>query len=529
MPIEPAAAGGDDALTEPLPSPGNAAEDGDKQRPSYTRGLAFAVGSFLSTVLLSVVSSILTARLFGVVVIGEYALVMAPYVLLTQISTLREQIAFVRRIAVLPRRDEQVTGLLVVILAFSTVVTLIAAVLVGLLNALVLNVAIDEGGLLVPSIVLLLSYLLFENVSWNLDMLYSAYGAGKELFVLRLVVAVSFLVVAVGLSTVREDVWTLVIASVASMALGLGARMTVLNRFIQLRVSRAAVREAFRELPAMIKFGISVTPGTAAQSLAFQSMVWFVGALSNTAAVGAFSRALNLAGRLLDAGYRLNEMMFPQLVRQFEVNDRRRFASSLATTIRLGFAALLGIAACGAGAARGVLVLLFGEDFAPGGTALSLLFFAMVAYVMSQLINQAVVATNRPWRSSAYDCLGAMVTLGSLCVLTPAFGGAGAGASLLLGATTEVTTVCIRERAALFAGHAHPYLLYSVRAAVLAAIGAFFVAHIVTGVVPLVVSPILGVGLALLCYCVVFVVTGGLTADERRMVLSRLRKALPSA
>ena len=229
--------------------PEGTTDDEVSDRPSFRKGLAFASGSFLSTVLLSILSSIVTARLYGIRVVGLYALAIAPYILLTQVSSLREQAAFVRRAAVLPRRSHEATGLLVAVIAFSSALTLVMGVLVGLLNALVLNTAVKQSQLLLPSILILVAYLLCENNSWNLDMMFGAYGAGKELFWFRLVVGVSFTGAAVAIYPVTHGVWGPVLALIASMVAGFVVRLAFIFRYAVARVEREWIRKGFSQLP----------------------------------------------------------------------------------------------------------------------------------------------------------------------------------------------------------------------------------------------------------------------------------------
>src|SRR5678816_2703245 len=75
-------------------------------RRSLTHGASFAAISFVASALLSTVSSVVTARLYGIEIIGQLALVIAPTAMLTLLSTVREQPGLVRRIAPLPPRHE---------------------------------------------------------------------------------------------------------------------------------------------------------------------------------------------------------------------------------------------------------------------------------------------------------------------------------------------------------------------------------------------------------------------------------------
>ena len=502
-----------------------AAEKAPPDRPSFRRGLAFASGSFVSTVLLSILSSIITARLYGIRVIGLYALASAPYILLTQISTLREQAAFVRRAAVLPRRSHEATGLLIAVIAFSSVFTLVIGVFVGLLNALVLNTAINQTQLLLPSVLMLIAYLLFENTSWNLDMMFGAYGAGKELFWFRMCVAISFTGAAVAIYPSTHSVWGPVLAQIASMVVGFLVRLAFIFRYAVARVEREWIQKGFRQLPDMLKFGLRVAPGGAASSLAYQSMVWTVGSVATTTTLGAFSRALGLSGRLLDAAYRINEMMFPRLASANEKQDHRQFAEAMGTGLRLAVVGLFGIASCAAGASSSILGALFGREFAQGGLTMSILLVGMVVTVIGSLLDSAIIAAGRPLRSTVYACLGAAVSIATLIPLAIAFKGPGAAAGFLLGALVQVGAVVSRERAAIFTRAVEALLMRTILAAGVAGVAAAIMAHLVSSASWSALGEAAsGVTAGAITYIVIFVILGGLTQGERSWFLRRLSR-----
>lgn len=74
-------------------------------RSSLRTGMGFAASSFAVNAVMQLMSSVLTARLYGIHTIGEYALVTAPWLTLIQFSNVSEQTALVRELSVLPARD----------------------------------------------------------------------------------------------------------------------------------------------------------------------------------------------------------------------------------------------------------------------------------------------------------------------------------------------------------------------------------------------------------------------------------------
>src|SRR5690349_18139373 len=77
---------------------------------SYGAGVAFSLASFASIAIITLFTSVLSARLYGITVIGQAALALAPVAIVTLLSTVREQPAMVRELAKLEPRHPRVTG-----------------------------------------------------------------------------------------------------------------------------------------------------------------------------------------------------------------------------------------------------------------------------------------------------------------------------------------------------------------------------------------------------------------------------------
>src|SRR4051812_40098621 len=96
---------------------------------SYRAGFLFGIVSFGAVALLGMVSTIATARVFGVVVIGQFALAYAPTGVVWFLSSIREQAALVRELATLPPRAPRVTALFVAVFSLSTAMTAVASLI----------------------------------------------------------------------------------------------------------------------------------------------------------------------------------------------------------------------------------------------------------------------------------------------------------------------------------------------------------------------------------------------------------------
>ena len=127
------------------------------ERARFREGFGFAVMSFITGALVGVGSSILVARLYGVDVVGQYALAIAPMGVVWFLSTVRERPALIRALTPLSPRAPRVTGLFAAVFAFSVALTVVVSILVaGDVRAF--QGPIDQPELFVPSIVCLAGY-----------------------------------------------------------------------------------------------------------------------------------------------------------------------------------------------------------------------------------------------------------------------------------------------------------------------------------------------------------------------------------
>ena len=149
------------------------------QRASYTSAAAFEGLGFVLMTFLGLVSSVVTARLYGIEAIGEFALATAPVTAVWYLSTARERPAFVRGLAALPPRAQRVTWLLRAVLAFSFAVTAVVAAIAAPVVAAVFNGPIDRPALVAPTLAALAAHLFVTNTAWNLDAVFALASARR--------------------------------------------------------------------------------------------------------------------------------------------------------------------------------------------------------------------------------------------------------------------------------------------------------------------------------------------------------------
>ena len=242
--------------------PDSPTRPGVRRRASFKEAFGFGALSFALGGVLGVVSSIVIARLYGIEVIGEFALAYAPAGTVAFLSTARERPALIRELAELPPRAPRVTGLFLAVLLFSIGLTLVASgVAIPIVHTLFAG-PIEQPELFVPALVILLAYLLVINTCWNLDSIFIAFRGGRQLFWIRSVQSVSNLVIAVGLSFATASVWGVIIAFLGSWLIALIHRLALVGGWMRWVVPWRETRDGFADLPALLMFGLKTLPGS---------------------------------------------------------------------------------------------------------------------------------------------------------------------------------------------------------------------------------------------------------------------------
>jgi O-antigen/teichoic acid export membrane protein len=414
-------------------------EPGHARRASYREGASLNALAFVVSLLFSVVSSVACSRLYGIDVIGQYALTIGAIAIVRLLSTTKERPALVRELTLLEPRSPRVTGLFVGTATFSTVLTLLVGVLVVLVARLFLSGPIAQPGLFWPLAVSVAGYVAFGNLCETLDTVASGFRAGRLLFWVRDGDALSFLLMAVALFG-TNSVWGLVLALVISQAFGVLHRLVRMRHFMRFRVSRRVLSDGFATVPDLVRFGLKIAPGALADGFANQSGTWIVATFNPIAAVGAFGRAFLLVKQLMAVNLYASEMLFPTLVERHAKGDREGFARALADSLRYGTIAMLWIAVAGAGVATGVMHV-FGAGFERGADALVVLLVIPALVVVAQTQRAALVAFGRPWLTSVAGFLRLGVALVAGILLTWQFGGIGAASALVIAFLIDIAFV----------------------------------------------------------------------------------------
>jgi O-antigen/teichoic acid export membrane protein len=489
-------------------------EPAKEGRGSYRAGFFFGSLSFVATLALGLISTIVTARLYGIEVVGEYALVTAPMAAMWVLSTVREQQALIKEITSLSPRHPRVTQLFAAVFTFSFGLTVLVALLTAVVCVFVFPGPLDAPELLAPALVALASTTLLYNTGFNLDSILSAFVAGRQLFRVRLTEAVSFIVFAAGLVLVGKSVWCLVAASAASAGIALVHRVFVVRPFVVPRLTRHEFRLGMRELPELLRFGLKATPGQIATAVSQQGGIWAIGIVAPVAVVGAYSRAFVIPKSVQQASMRITEVLFPTLVGRHTGGDGHGFDRALVDSIRYEVIGMLLLAAALGGTAHTVLAI-FGPGFDRAAPALVLLLFFPVLASIAITQTQALWAVDRPGLTSLISMLRLVVTVVLLVVLTPKMNFAGPAIALLAGMVVAI---------ALFAIYLRSHLTSPLRVTwprrerfvlILAYAAGFGSAHLLESATGSILALPLNVGVGAAVYVAVLVLGGGVNQRDR--------------
>lgn len=408
-----------------------------RPRASYSEAAAFGGLSFVAMAALGVLSAIVVARVYGIEVVGQYALVIAPVSAVAFLSSLRERAAFVREIATLEPGAPRVTALFVAMLAFSSALTVVVAAAGMLITYLVFTGPIGEPGLFAPALANMAGFAVLGNTAWNVDAVLSGFRAGRQLLWIRLHQAAAFLAFAVVLGVVHTTVWALVAATIGATATSLIHRIASARTFMRANVSAADLHDGFRTLPEMIRFGLKVVPGSIANGVTNEVGTWVIGWFGTVTAVGAYNRAWTLGRRLVDLNWTVTEMLFPTLVERRRGGDRPGFDRATADTIRYCAMGLLLPAAVAGGAAEGVMAL-FGPGFSVAADALALLLLMPTLLSITAVLRTVLLAVDRPLTSSIVSLTAAALTVVAVIVLTAWLGVTGTALGMVVGAVSNL-------------------------------------------------------------------------------------------
>lgn len=494
-----------------------------EKRP-YSEGFGFGAVSFAAGAGVGLLSAIVIARIYGIEVVGEFALATAPVGVVWVASTFQEVPALVRALATLRPRDPRVTALFTAVFAFSSVVTAAVAGVGVVITYLVFNGPIDRPDLIAPAVFQLGVYVLVINSSWLLDAIFASFRSGRDLFWIRLNQAVAYLAFAIAFSFIAESVWSVVAAASLSWVPALLHRLIAVQKWMRMRIQKPEMREGFSQLGGLIRFGLKLTPGRISEGVSNELGTWVLGATASIAAVGAWNRAWTVGKRVQDLNNRFSEMLLPTLVERGESGDRAGFERALVDSMRYVAIALLLPAAVIGGAADSVMAV-FGPGFERAGEALALLMLALPIAALVVLQHQALLATNRPWLASSLGFLRLGVTAAAIVPATLAWGITGAAVSALAGSLAQFAAQAVALRPQSYASARTLWPRRAMLALGLAYICGFSVARLAEEAIVGLAALLVAIPAGTATYLLALLVFGAVLPRDRSRISAILRSS----
>lgn len=509
------------AATEPTPP---SSDRPIAKRATYRAGFAFGTLSFLSATVLGLVSTIVTARLYGVQIIGMFALVMVPVAALWALSSVKEQQALIKEITRLPPLHPRVTQLFAAVFTFSSALTAVVAMLDAVVCWFVFRGPLHAPELLAPTFVSIAGRATVTNTGWNIDSVLSAFVAGRQIFWVRLHEVLSFILIAMAIGLVWRSVWGLVIATIGASFTSLIHRMIVVRPFVRARLSWQEYRTGMSVLPDLLRFGLRATPGQIAQSFSQQAGIWALGIVAPVTLVGAYSRAQTIPQSLQQASNRITEVLYPTLVGRHATGDGHGFDRALIDSIRYEMIGMLLIAAAIGGAAHSVLNV-FGPGFSRAAPALALLMLFPALASVTATQTQALWATNQPGRTSVIAIMRLLTTIALLVVLTPRLNIVGPAIALLAGYLLVIALSGIALRAFMARPLRATWPLGERFALVSAYVAGFAAAHMSEQAAPSTAGLLLSLPVGTVTYAAAFFVCRGINVRDRRRLIEIVGQA----
>jgi len=486
------------------------------RRGSYRSGFAFGVVSFLANGVVGAVTTLLISRIYGVKVVGEFALISAPVLMLGLVSTVKEQAALVKEITGLAPRHPRVTELFSAVFTFSFGLTVLLAIPTMIITSILFRGPLHHPALVAPALVNIAGYTLINNNSSNFDTIFSTFVAGRQLFVVRLYEVLSVMVITTGLGLAWHSIWGLVFGTLGGSLIALAHRIIVVRPYVRLRLTRSEARAGLRALPGLLRFGIRITPGGIAQGLSTQVGIWtLAGFRYPLSTIGAYSRAQSIPERMQGVNQVTSQVLYPTLVGRRHAGDGEGFDRALIDSIRYALIGTLLVAAVFGGAAHSLLAI-FGPGFSRGAPALALLILAPVLAAIWYAQDMALLAAGRPGLTSIMALARLGLTIVLTVALTPTLGITGPAIALLAGALLQVCWGWIATRELLSEPLRVTWPLRERFAPIAAYACGFGAALAVEHAMPTTAGLLLSLTAGTLVYLAAIILGGGVNGRDRR-------------
>jgi O-antigen/teichoic acid export membrane protein len=375
------------------------------------RSFAILASSSLVTQVIGFAALAVVARRTGPDALGAFSFTMAVVAYVSLPITGGITNLGVRDVARNPERVREIAGEIFLLQSILALGLYALIVVVGPLVA-----PTEEAGDLMPVLGLML--LTGTSFEWTLQGLQEM----RLMAIARLVGQVCFgalvpFVVISGFAGVERYAWLFIggLAVKQVLTIVFLARRAGLPRF------RVGAARLWRRLVASLPMGFAVVM----VQVYYQIDFVMLGYLDTSAAVGQYGVAYRIPAALLALGATWVAAMYPHSA-ALAGGDRDRLRRDVGVFGAAVALVALPLAACAPFVADGLMVTLFGSDFAPAGTPFALLMVAVALALFSGNFTAAVLALGGERRFAIAVTLAAALNAGLNVLLIPSLGTTGA-------------------------------------------------------------------------------------------------------
>ena len=416
----------DDSAEPPRPK-------GPSQQARFARGAKFSAYDAVTGMVLGLVASIVTARVFGAEVVGALALASMLTGTFGSVANLREQGGLVRQLTRYEAGTPQSRALTLVTMLFSLLFTLVLLVPFAVLAVYLLRTVFDRPELIGAFFVVIFLWLFVDHTSNNLNAPLVAYRDGRSVWFARTAMVVATIVSSVACWALGVSSLTGLLAVTAATSFaGLVVRLWAVRRLIGLRVGVKDLRWGMSRLREIISYGVRQAPTNYAESVINYTGTAVLGANVGLGSLGAYNRAYGLYRRAQSVPQQLSRLYFPTLCALYMEDDRAGMAQVYRLTTRYLVLMMLPAVTWLAASSPAVMAL-FGADFVPAAGALAILGFVAVVDLYGRMAGGVSSAANKPGRISLATSAGAGIIALACLLLIPPFGLTGAALAHLVG------------------------------------------------------------------------------------------------
>jgi O-antigen/teichoic acid export membrane protein len=386
----------------------------------------FSLAGTILGAVLGLLNAIMMARVFGAAVLGELAIISFLIQAFNFVSNAGEQSGLYFHVSRLGASAETSAVLWATVL-FSELLTLLLSVPFIVVCSLVLDRIYHQPSLFVACMASLGVYLVFSNISALFDITLQGLLAQASLLRLTLISGVVALLSTVLLPLViGRTLLAAVAATSVAPALLLVLQVVALGQHLALRVALRDVVRGFAKMPSILSYGIRWAPNNFSDIILGYADTAILAALVSPSALGAYSRAYAVFGRLTGVTGSIRRTLFPTIARLYLERD----VDGISRVVRRTscYLALFAFPSCaGIVALAHPIMALFGPEFVVGAAALVSLSIGIPLNTISMLNGAVTGGSGAPGRVSLCIGGGAAVNLAGNIMLDPRYGLAGAG------------------------------------------------------------------------------------------------------